>query len=329
MKKNTIKKLMGLTLAASLILAGCSSSPSEESTENNQEAKSITIGINQLAEHPALDQVRQGFEKGLKESGIEATITYQNAQGDLQNSNSIASKFVSDKVDLMLGIGTGAAQSLKNATSDIPVLFSAVTDPVDAGLVDSIESPGANVTGTSDKTPMKEQLSLFNQIDPNIKKVGIIYSTSEPNSLTQVEEAKEVAKELGLEIVELGINNINEVPQAVDSILSKADAIYTITDNTVASAMSAVSSKATEQGKIIIGAEQAHVEAGALMTDGLSYFELGKQTGKMAAEILNGKSPSEVPVQFLENLTKAVNKTTAEKLNIDINSPLFEGATII
>lgn len=319
---------MALSLSAVLLLAGCQSKKEEEKSAASSDP--VKIGINQLAEHPALDAVRKGFEDALKEGGVEAKIDYQNAQGDLNTANTISKKMVSDKSDLILAIATPSAQATKNATSDVPVLFSAVTDPVAAGLVESIEKPGANVTGTSDKTPMKEQLTLITKIDPKVKKVGIIYNTSEANSKTQVDEAKKLAPGLGLEIVEVGINNINEVPQATDSALSKSDALYIITDNTVVSATSVVTTKALEAKKIVIGSEESQVQKGALMTAGISYYELGKQTGKMAIEILkDGKKPADLPVQYQEKLTNIVNKKTIQALGLDPNAEVFKGATVV
>lgn len=333
MKANKkIKKIMGLALSSIMLLSGCVNQGEAQNQESSAtgEGKIYKIGISQLAEHPALDQVREGFLEGLAESGILYEEDYKNAQGDTINANSIASKFVSDEVDLILGIGTLSAQAAKQATSDIPVLFSAVTDPVGAGLVNSIDSPGANLTGTTDKTPMKEQLELLNQLDPTIKKVGIIYNTSETNSTTQVEEATLVATELGLEIISVGVNNINDVPQATDSILGKVDALYTITDNTAASAMGAISAKAIEQKKIVVGSTDTFVEDGNLITLGLSYKELGKQTAKMAVEILeNGKSPSEIKVENLTNTTKVINKTTLTALGLDPNLEILKNGTMV
>lgn len=321
MKFKNIKKITALLAVSTLALSGCQS---EDKTSQNN---SITIGIVQLAEHPALDAVRNGFEEGLKESNVDAKIDFQNAQGDLSNTNTIAKKFVTDKDDLIFAIATPAAQAAKNATQKTPIVFSAVTDPVSSGLVKSIENPGENVTGTSDKTPIKEQLSLFKEIDPKIKKVGIVFNTSEANSKSQVDEAKREAKSLGLEIVDIGVNNINEVAQAVDSALSKSDAMYIITDNTVASAITAVTSKEIDAGKIVIGSEEAHVKGGALMTVGLSYFELGKESGRMAAQIIkDGKKPSEIPVGFQDKFEKTLNKETLSKLKLDKNLKIFDGA---
>ena len=323
MKK--FSKVVLLAVAVMMMVTGCSIDKSV-----NADDDAFEIGIIQLAQHPALDDARAGFEEGLKELGVNVKVHYQNAGGEIPNTLTISEKFVSDGVDLIYAIATPAAQSAKQSTSDIPILFSAVTDPVLAELVDSMENPGANVTGTSDLSPMDRQLQLFKDLDHTIEKVGIIYNTSEPNSQVQVEQAKELAPNVGIEIVEVGISNINDITLALDSIVGKVDAIYTITDNMVASSIGLVANKAIEHGLITIGGEDSHVDGGILMTDGISYFELGKQTARMAKEILvDGKSPSEIPSETAINTSKVFNEETLNLLNLDQNNKAFEDATKI
>ena len=226
------KLLLGLVVGG-MLLTGCAKkedTPVSGTGEDNTSTKEFKIGISQLAEHPALDDARRGFEDGLKELGVNAKIDFKNAQGDIPTATTIAQKFVNDKVDLIYAIATPALQSAKQATKDIPILFSAVTDPVAAGILDSFEKPGGNITGTSDESPIDKQLKIFNDLDPTIKKVGIIYNTSEPNSEIQIAIAEKLAPDFGLEIVTMGISNINEIPQTMDSMVKKVDAIYTITD---------------------------------------------------------------------------------------------------
>ena len=328
MKKIKANKLMVLAVAGMLSLTGCTTSVSNPV---DTAKKTFTIGISQIAEHPALDDARRGFEDGLKELGVDVEISYQNAQGDIPNSVSIAQKFVKDKVDLIFAIATPSAQSAKQASDgSIPIIFSAVTDPVIAELVESMEKPGGNVTGTSDATPMDRQLQLFKDLDSNIKKIGIIFNTSEPNSQIQIDMAKELVKSMDLEIVEVGITTINDIPQAVDSIVKKVDAIYTITDNMVASAINVVAEKAIENKLITVGAEDSHMKGGILITDGISYYELGKQSARMAKEILvDGKSPSEIPSETLENTTKVFNEETLNALGLDKNNAAFKDAVKI
>ena len=297
---------------------------------NAQEGKKFKIGISQFAEHPALDDVRKGFEDELKSLGVNADITYKNSQGDTGVAGVIAQKFVSDKSDLIFGIATVSAQAAKQSTDNIPVLFCAVTDPVNSQLVKTMDKVGGNVTGTTDATPMEKQLGLFQKINPKIKKVGIIYNTSESNSEIQVANAKEIGAKLGLEIRAVGVNNINDIPQAVNSMISKVDGFYTITDNIVASAINLISMAANERGMVTVGAEEAHVKGGILLTDGLSYYELGRQTGRMAKEILvDGKKPEDMPVETLANTTKVVNEKTMKNLKLNKELPVFEGAEFI
>ena len=325
MKKKSLISLIALVMAATISLVGCRSH--SKNVSGNSGDQVFTIGISQMADHPALDDARKGFEDGLKELGVNADIKYQNAQGEIPNTITIAQKFVKDQVDLIFAIATPAAQSAKQTTSDIPIIFSAVTDPVIAELVDSMESPGGNVTGTSDESPIDRQLQLFKDLDSNINKVGIIYNTGEDNSPVQIELAKEIGATLGIEIIEVGVSTINDIPQAIDSIMKKVDAIYTITDNMVASAISMVANKAMENNMITVGAEESHISGGILMTDGLSYYELGKQSARMAKEVLvNKKSTSDIPCEKSQNTTKVFNEETLEALNLDQDNKAFKDA---
>lgn len=324
MKKSKIISL-AFVFVFVVVLTACGKS--DAGTSGDQEV--FEIGINQLATHPALDAVREGFVEGLEEEGIEANFDVKDAGGQIPVAGEISNKFVSDGKDLIFAIATPSAQSAKQATTDIPILFSAVTDPVEVGLVNSWEAPGGNITGTSDESPIREQLELFKELDPEIETIGIIFSTTEPNSQIQIDRVEEIGKEIGLKVETIGINNINDVAQAADSIIPKVDAIYTITDNTVASAINVVAQKATDAGLITIGAEEAHVEGGILITDGISYFELGKQSAKMASEILKGKNPGEIPVEKAEEISKTINVKTMEKLNLDRDLDIFQGSEFI
>ena len=292
--------------------------------------KPFEIGISQVAEHPALDAVRKGFEDELKELGVNANIDYKNSQGDTGTAGMIAQKFVADKKDLIFAIATPSAQAAKQATDSIPILFSAITDPVSAQLVKSFENVGGNLTGTSDAAPVEKQLSLFKELNPDTKKIAIIYNTSEANSEVQIAKAKTVGENLGIEIVPVGVNNINDIPQAVNSVVRKVDGFYTITDNIVASAINLISKAAIKNKKITIGAEEAHVQGGILMTDGLSYYEIGRQTGAMAKKILIDKvAIQDIPVEVSKNTEKVVNRKTLKSLNLSENLPTFSGAKFI
>lgn len=321
------KFILGLVSLMSfvLLLSGCSSK--EESSTG------INIGITQIVEHPALDLAREGFIKALEDEGFvdgeNINIEVQNAQGDIPTTQTIANRFVSNKKDLILAIATPAAQSAYNATKDIPILFTAVTDPVKAGLVKSLEKSQTNVVGTSDLAPIRKQLELLKSLVPNVKTVGFLYNTSEANSEIQLNMAKEIVKDLGLEIKEMGVTNTNEVSQALDSIISDIDALYVPTDNTIASAVSLVTAKCNDKKIPVIGAEEAHVNKGALATEGIDYFKLGYQTGKMAVKVLNGENPSDMETEILKDTDLVINKTTCELLDIKVSDELKKTAKFV
>lgn len=324
MKKSIINKLMVLGVASSLLLTGCNSTSSKVAASGNED---YTIGIVQLAEHPALDDARRGFEDGLKELGINAKVDYQNAQGDIPTTVAISQKFVGDDVDLIYAIATPAAQSAKQVSGDIPVLFSAVTDPVEAEIVADWDKVGSNVTGTSDMAPTAEQLKMFKELDPSIKTIGVLYNTSESNSKVQLEEVERLAPEAGLEVRAVGVNNINDIAQAIDSLLGKVDALYALSDNLVASSVELVSHKLIESNMISVSAEESQVSGGILITNGLSYYELGKQTAEMAKKILVDKvAVSDIPVGTAEKTIVTVNENTMKALGLDENLPLLKDA---
>lgn len=320
-----MKKLMAVLLATMVLLSGCTTKVSNPSDSGGTLYK---IGIVQLAEHPALDDARRGFEDGLKELGVNAEVDYKNAQGDIPTTITISQKFSSDKVDLIYAIATPAAQSAKQAAGDIPLLFSAVTDPVKAGLVDDWDKVGTNVTGTSDLVEeTAAQLRMFKTIDPNIKKIGILYNTNESNSEIQIEEVKKVAPAEGLEVVTMGVSNLNDLPQALESLLKKVDALYNISDNMVATSVELVTNKLLENNMVSISAEESQVTGGILITNGLSYYELGKQTAKMAKDILvDGVDIKTIPVGLAEKTSTTVNIKTLKALGLDENLPLFKDA---
>jgi putative tryptophan/tyrosine transport system substrate-binding protein len=317
--------LVALLLATS-ILGGCGKSQASTSSSAQEEKKVKKIGITQIVEHPALDASRKGFIEALKSKGFEegknVEIDFQNAQGEPATAQTIAQNFVSKKKDLILAIATPTAQAAFNATKSIPILITAVTDPVQAGLVKALDKPETNVTGTSDNVPIETQFELLKKLVPNGKKVGILYNTSEANSEIQVNSAKKAAPSFGLEIVATGITNVNEVPQALDTLLSKIDVLYVPTDNMVVSAMPIISSQAFKKNIPIIGSERGQVEAGALATTGIDYYKLGFQTGLAAVEVLNGKSPKDIPVTTLKDMQLVINTDAAKKLNITIPEDL-------
>lgn len=316
------RKSVIILILLSLLLTSCSvDSKSEESGK-------LRVGIIQLTQHPALDDARVGFEEEIKDLDVE--IIYQNAQGNIPNITTIAQKMVRDKVDLIFAISTPVAQSLKNIDTDIPVIFTAITDPVSSEIVDSFEKPNTNFSGTSDEAPIKEQFELLINIKEDIKDIGVIYNTSELNSKVQVEQIQDVCDELGLSLQTMGVNNINEIPKACDSLMKKVDAIYTPTDNMIASSIQVISQKAINNNLLTLGAEKAHVDGGILFTKGINYKDLGSQSANMAKEILvNGKDISSLPVEKSKNIQTVINKNTLEKLNLDIDLSFDENILII
>lgn len=303
------------------IFSGCARSQGEASG-NSKENKVIKIGISQIIEHPALDSARKGFIDALKSKGFEdgknIVIDFQNAQGDMPTTQTIAKNFASQKVDMILAVATPSAQAAYNVTKDIPILITAVTDPVEAGLAKSLEKPETNVTGTSDDLPIEKQFELLKKLLPNSKKVGILYNTSEPNSEIQVNNAKAAAPGFGLDIISAGITNVNEIPQALDSLLSQIDVIYVPTDNMVVAAIPMITSQAFKKNIPVIGSERGQVEGGALATNGIDYYKLGFQTGLMAVDVINGKAPKDMAITKLEELQMVINTDAAKKLNISI-----------
>lgn len=307
---------LGLSLVMALALAGCGSSGSSPTK----------IGIIQIVEHPALDAARQGFLETLKANGYEEgknlTVDYKNAQNDQSTLNSIAQKFASDKLDLVLAIATPSALSMATASKDVPILITAVTDPVTAKLANSMEKPGMNVTGTTDMNPVKQQFELLKKLIPNAKKVGVIYNAGEVNSQVQVKLVKEVAVGMGLTIVEATVTGTADVMQATESLVSKVDAVYVPTDNTVVTAADAVL-KVTDKNKIaVIAGESSVVDKGGLGTIGINYKNLGKQTGEMALKVLKGSKPADMPIESQKEFDTVINKTNAALLGITIPDDL-------
>ena len=322
-----MKRTLALLMASALMLslAGCSQTGGSSSSG---EAETLRIGIIQPMEHESLDAAREGFVQALADHGYidgdTIVLDYQNAQGDSSALLTISQRFVGDDCDLVLAIGTGAAQSIASQTSEIPVLITAVTDPVDAGLVQSSEAPGTNVTGTNDMNPIREQLELIPEILPDAQTVGLLYTSSEDNSILQIEEAKAILEEMNLDYVEQTVTGSNDVQQAVQSIVTRCDAIYIPPDNTFASAMPLVGSVVMESGTPVICGATGMVEAGGLITLGLNYYNLGYQTGEMAAQVLEGADPASMPVQSQNQYDYVVNEEMLSALGMELPQSLLE-----
>lgn len=293
------------------------------------------VGIIQLAEHPALDATYEGFMKALEDEGFgedEVEFDYKNASGDQANCETIADKLVSDGNDLIFAIATPAAQAVAQKTGDIPIVLSAVTDPASSGLVKDNEKPRTNVTGTSDLTPISEQIDLLTQLMPDAKKIGIMYCNAEDNSVFQANLAKEAAEKAGLEYVEATVTDSNQIQQVTESLIGKVDAIYIPTDNLLAEGMASVAQVANENKLPCIVGESGMVINGGLATYGIDYYNLGYMAGKQAAKILKGEAkPEDMAIEYLpaEDCELTINTTVAKQLGITIPEELLEKATVI
>jgi putative ABC transport system substrate-binding protein len=321
-----MKKLIAVILVAVLamgILVGCGAK------ENGK----VTIGIGQFAEHGSLDNCREGFLAGLAGAGYKEgenlEVVFENAQADGGTAAQIATNFVSNKVDLICAIATPMAQSAFGAAKDanIPVIFTAVTDPVAAELAKADGTPNGNTTGTSDKLPVQKQLEMIRAILPDAKSIGIIYCTSEVNSVSAIEEYKAAAADYGFEIVESGIATTADIPLAADNLLERVDCINNLTDNTVVSSLPVILEKAAAKKIPVFGSEVEQVKIGCLATVGLDYFDLGKQTGAMAAQVLKGeKKASEINFQVIEEASFYGNNAVAANLGIVLPEDLVSSA---
>jgi len=292
--------------------------------------KAIQIGVLQFASHPALDGARDGFIDALTQAGYKdgdkIKLDLQNAQRDMGVARTIAMKFVSDKKDVIYAIATPASQAVAKETQAIPIIFNAVTDPVKAGLVKSIESSGNNVTGVSDFIPVKSQIDLLLKIAPKIKKLGIIYNAGEDNARVLVDITRDVAKELKLDLVEATVTNSGEVFAASQTLVGRVDGIYTIQDNTVISALESVLKVANKNQIPVLVPGVPSVERGGLATVGTSYYNLGKIAGEQALRIFKGTKPSEIPVSYAKDFDIYLNQKTADEIGVKLPEDLVKKA---
>ena len=328
-RRNLITLGAGFFMAGAL--SGCGDDQKAASNGNaGSKGTGYKIGVLQLVEHGALDQTNKGFVAALDESGIAYTIDQQNAQNDQSACQTIASKLVNDGDDLIFAIATPAAQAVAGATSDIPVVGSAITDYAASGLVASNEEPGGNVTGSSDLTPVADQIELLRQLLPEAKSVGILYCSAESNSMVQVELAEEVLEAAGIAHERYSVSSSNEIQQMVESMVGKVDAIYAPTDNTIAAGMATVSMVANENKLPVIVGCDTMVEDGGLASYSISYYDLGYKAGEMAVKILTeDANPADMPIEYLssDECQLIVNQATADALGVDIS--MLEDAQIV
>ncbi|MEG0288041.1 MAG: tryptophan ABC transporter substrate-binding protein [Carnobacterium sp.] len=323
-----MKKMIGFISVLALILTFAFFT--NQTKTNTATKKDLPIvGVLQLTSHPALDLIYEGIIDALNEEGFidgeTMTLDFQNAQGDQSNLNSMSARFVSRNTAVMVGIATPAAQALANSSQEIPIILGAVSNPEEAGLVANNEKPGGNITGVSDLTPIKEQFELIKELLPEAKKIGILYSSSEDNSIVQAKQAAEIATAMGYETTTLTVSSTNDVSQVSSSLASQVDAIWVPTDNTVASAMNTLIA-ATDANHIpVFPAVDTMVEEGGLATIGLNQYELGKLTGQMTAAVLKCESdPATTPVQYLEQGEIILNEEKAKELGISIPQTLLD-----
>lgn len=330
-----MKKLLSVVMMLAMgmiLLTGCGTKEDKETSSGNKGDK-VTIGIGQFAEHGSLDNCREGFLAGLEEEGFvendNLVVLSENAQADGGIAAQIADNFMAKKVDLICAIATPMAQSAFGAAkkSDVPVIFTAVTDPIKAELAKEDGTPNQNTTGTSDKLPVEKQLEMIRAILPDAKKIGIMYSTSEVNSVSAIEEYKVAAADFGFEIIESGISTTADIPLAADNLLGKVDCLNNLTDNTVVSSLPIILDKASKKNVPVFGSEVEQVKIGCLATVGLDYFDLGVQTGKMAAQVLKGeKKASEINFEIIEEASFYGNTAVAEQLGITLPEDLVKSA---
>ena len=319
-----MKRIISIIAAIALILTAAVSF-----------AESYTVGVGQFAQHASLDNCYEGFVQGLAEAGLvegeNLTIELQNAQADMGIAQQIAAQFAGRKVDMLVGIATPMAQACYNAASGrIPTVFTAVTDPVAAGFADASGAATGDVTGTSDALPIEAQLATIRAMLPEAKKIGILFTTSEVNSISAIAIYKELAPAYGFEIVDAGISTIADLPLAIDSLLSKVDCLTNLTDNTVVSALALVLDKANAAKKPVFGSEIEQVKLGCLAAEGLDYIALGRQTGLMAAKVLKGEAKAgKIPYEIISEPGLYVNAAVLERFGLTLSDELAARANML
>ena len=306
--------LVGGSLIYSSLNKGCGA-------KSTTDKKTVKVGVLQYVSHPSLDLIYKGIKDGLAEEGYKADeikIDFMNAEGDQSKVSTMSKQLVSNDNDVLIGIATPSAQGLAAATKDKPIVMGAITDPVGANLVKNLDKPGGNITGVSDRNPAKQQLELIKKLTPNVKTIGALYSSSEDNSKSQVEEFKKLAEEAGYKVEEYSVPSTNEITSTMNVMTGKVDAIWIPIDNTIASAFATVVSSNKDAKKPIYPSATAMVEEGGLASVVVDQHDLGVATGKMAAKILKGAKPEETPVEIFNQGKSVINKKNAKELGITV-----------
>jgi len=332
-----MKRKMWVSLALSALLVtavGCGDKPEGGSTETGSggdaEKKSYSIAISQYVEHPSLDATREGILAALKDAGISEEdstlkLDYNNAQNDSTNNHTIAQKLKDSKADLVVAIATPSAQAVANEVKEKPVLFAAVTDPLDAKLVSDLQKPGGNITGASDTNPeaTKQLMNFVSTHFPNVKKIGLIIDEGEANAVVMAKTAEEVLAEHGIELVKASVTNTSEVKQAAESLVGKVDAFYITLDNRVVSGVDTIIQTAQQNKIPFFSSDRDTVEKGAFATVGFKYYDHGYQVGQMAVEILkNGKKPADMEITKPDKLDLILNVKAAADYGIEVTDAM-------
>lgn len=310
------------------MLGGCGGQTGEQSSESG--SQKYEVAVLQYADHPSLDNCLEGFKLGLDESGISYEIDEQSAKNDDSTNTQIAQQIAAKKPDIVCGIATPSAQACYNACYEagIPVIFNAVSDPVSAKLAESETQAMDGITGVSDKLPVEAQLELIREMLPDAQKIGILYTTSEANSVSTIADYKEKAPEYGFEIIEKGITNAAEIPQAADVLLTQVDCVTNMTDNTVVDNLPVLIEKANAAKIPVFGSEEEQVGNGCIAAAGIDYIELGKQAGRIAARVLNGEDISSIPYETMTESKITINTDAAELLGITIPQSITDKAEV-
>lgn len=324
------KRLVGVVVAlVGIVLGGFFLTKQEKKPATSEEQ--VRIGVLQYVTHDSLDEIYKGIIAGLKEGGYDEAdnlvVDFLNAEGDQSQVQVMSKQLVANGNELLIGIATPAAQGLANATTEIPIIMGAVTDPVGANLVANLEQPGGNITGVSDQTPVADEVALIQAITPEAKTIGVLYSSNEDNSKTQVEEFRTAAEAAGYTVIDYAVPSSNEIASTVEVASSKVDVLFTPVDNTIASAFSTVVSVANKSKTPIYTSVEDMVEAGGLASVSLSQYELGVATGQMAAKVLAGAKPADTAVDIYNEGTIVVNQKVAEELGLTIPASVIADAS--
>ncbi|HEL1584833.1 TPA: ABC transporter substrate-binding protein [Streptococcus suis] len=326
------KTLLAVVATLAVLVVGAFFFNKQEDTSTSTEDKeTVKVGVLQYVTHDSLDEIYKGIKAGLKEGGYEEDVNleidFMNAEADQSQVQTMSKKLVDNGNDLLIGIATPAAQGLANATTELPIIMGAVTDPVGANLVTDLKNPGGNITGVSDQTPVADEIELIKAITPDAKTIGVLYSSNEDNSKSQVAEFKTAAEAAGYTVIEYAVPSSNEIASTVEVATSKVDVLFTPVDNTIASAFSTVVSVANKTKTPVYTSVEDMVEGGGIASVTLSQYDLGVATGKMAAKILDGADPAATPVEIFDQGSIVVNQEVADELGLTIPADILESAS--